>query len=833
MNESCATSEIVAAWISGRLPQHDVHALEAHADRCELCLHVLAAVGKICADPHSRKLQHSHGAPVLADWALLVAAPTATPPAAVSRYTLRGVLGRGGFGIVYDAVDRELDRPVAIKALAAGHGDDALRAEAQALATLSHPNVVAVYDVVETHGRVYLVMEHVTGRTLREWQGQRPRHEVIAGYLAAAAGLIAIHDAGLVHADIKPDNVLVADDGRVLVTDFGLSRGGVADRARVGAALGVAGTPRYMAPEQARGEAIGATADQYSFCLALYEAIHGALPGQTSPRTSPRTLRAVLQRGLSQDPARRYPNMTSLVAALRTATKPRPQVWPVAIALALVTGIATWADATPPIVDSIADAPAIESVASQTSEVSPAIDRAVAQRNAGDLDGSLATLAPIIRGELGGSLLLQTRARHEFGRTLGARHDLASRQMFIDAHEAALAQRADLLAAMISIDLADSEAETPATLMTARMWLGTAKAELRRVDIDPSRHGNLVAAAAQIAAIEGDEAQAALGFERASSLLADMDPVARARAHTRWASMLGRLGEHQRALTKVDEAHAMCELAGLATSVERIELRRVAATILEHLGRFDEAIAEIELALTMAASISGYSRAALAHLHGDLGVFHLENNHRDQADQHLKLALELAPDSWVAHNNLSIHYAKLGCNTDSVTTGCDPEAADRGYAHQLRSVELARETFGESHPTFATMRANLARDLLDRGEVDRALDLYVLSCDQLAVHFGDDARQLMNPLFGLVEANVRLGRREQAADAARRLRVVAHGPAFTGRDDTIAVLDYVIGRALSWSAPADRQAAALAAAGRRFFGDAAPDDFQVIDAWFS
>jgi tetratricopeptide (TPR) repeat protein/predicted Ser/Thr protein kinase len=830
VEERCADSEVVAAWISGRLEPAAAHALEAHADRCEACLQVLAAVGKICADPHSQALRHSHGAPALADWAMLVASPSLAAPLAGDRYALCGILGKGGFGVVYDARDRELDRPVAIKALAAGHDGAALRREARALAALSHPNVVQVYDVIESQGRVFLVMEQVRGETLRAWQRRNPAGpRILVHYLAAAAGLVAIHRAGLVHADIKPENILLAEDGRVLVADFGLSR-----RGPEAATEGIAGTPRYMAPEQARGQRLDASADQYSFCVALHEALHGALPGKTPLWTSPRRVREVLRRGMHDDPNARWPDMAALVQALRDAWEPRVQWWPAVVVFGVAIAVAAWASSPSSAAeraDLAADAESIDRPAPAT-EASPAIERAVAQRNAGDLVDALATLGAVVRGEVPSSPLLQTRARHELGRTLDQMANAESRQLFVDAHEGALTQHADLLAAMVAIDLAESEAETPATLEAARMWLRTAEAELRRIDIDPRRHGEFVAAAAQIDAIAGDEAGAAAGFERASNLLLEMDPVARVRTHTRWASMLGRLGEHDRALVKLDEAEAMCRLAELDHGTARIEIHRTKATVLQHLGRFDAAVAEIDGALALAAAIDGYPNAGLAALHGDMGSFHLQRGDADGSARHLTRALELAPDSWVAHNNLSLHYAKIACRDDVPTPGCDPEAGELGYAHQLRSVELAREAFGEDHPTFATMRANLARDLVARGELERARDLFERSCEQLAAHFGPEARQLLNPLYGLVETNVRLGRRDAAVAAARRLHAVAHGPALATRKNATAVLDYVVGRTLAWRSPRDREALRLRDGGRAFFGDAVPDDFRVIDAWF-
>ena len=220
----------------------------------------------------------------------------------IGRYLVLNVLGRGGMGVVFEAYDPVLDRRIAVKRLRdrAASGDASaapsdgrvrLRREAQALARLAHPNVIAVHDVSEHAGAMYIAMELVRGGTLRRWQAGRPWREVIGAYLAAGRGLAAAHAAGLVHRDFKPDNVLVGDDGRVRVTDFGLARLArePVERAAPASATGaldasltadgaVLGTPLYMAPEQIDGGEVDARSDQYAWCLAVWEAIYGEQP---------------------------------------------------------------------------------------------------------------------------------------------------------------------------------------------------------------------------------------------------------------------------------------------------------------------------------------------------------------------------------------------------------------------------------------------------------------------------------------------------------------------------------------------------------------------------
>ncbi len=294
--------------------------------------------------------------------------------AAVGPFVVDRVLGHGGSGVVLLARDPALDRSVALKILrpsgwVAG-ADDLGRArllrEAQAMARLRHPNVVTVYQVGETAGQVFIAMEYVAGGTLREWLAQPcVWREVVRRFRLAGRGLAAAHAAGMVHRDFKPDNVLVTEAGGVLVTDFGLVGGEPRGAGGAGADAGltvtdaVMGTPRYMSPEQHRGAAVDARADQFSFCASLYEALFGALPfaGETreelaahasagtvrpiAGRTAvPRWLRRAVLRGLRPAPGDRHRSMDDLLAALDPRRHTRRVATLVASA-ALVFGGAT------------------------------------------------------------------------------------------------------------------------------------------------------------------------------------------------------------------------------------------------------------------------------------------------------------------------------------------------------------------------------------------------------------------------------------------------------------------------------------------------------------
>ena len=257
----------------------------------------------------------------------------------LARYVVLDPIGRGGMGVVYSAYDPELDRKVALKLLrpdfrtspSGTGGRHHLLAEAQAMARLSHPNIITVFDVGTFEEEVFFAMEFVRGQTLRSVQASsqlRPQR-MLDLYLAAGTGLAAAHEAGIIHRDFKPENVLVGDDGRVCVTDFGLARPAHDVDTKM------AGTPAYMAPEQWRGAPADVRTDQYSYCVALYEGLYGSRPVRSQPGPAedadgrgraavrvPPGVGRVVSRGLQTEPEARWPSMEALVGALRKARRP-------------------------------------------------------------------------------------------------------------------------------------------------------------------------------------------------------------------------------------------------------------------------------------------------------------------------------------------------------------------------------------------------------------------------------------------------------------------------------------------------------------------------------
>jgi tetratricopeptide (TPR) repeat protein len=331
---TCPEPETFSAFVGGSLAEPARDALEAHVDTCTSCRVTLSELGRGVA-------------------------PLPAVDEHVGRYAIAGELGAGAMGIVYRARDLELDREVAIKLVQPQAGapeqelvHQRMLREGRALARIDHPNVVRVFDVGRWQGALFVAMEHAPGRSLRVWlQTERTQAAIVDVFVQCARGLAAAHAAGVIHRDFKPENVVVDDRGHARVMDFGLAQTDAdvdevattparfaVDPAelRLTRTRGVLGTPAYMAPEQHRGEAIDARADQFAWAVAL--ALGGRRPFTAAshdellaamrtppalPANLPRRVRRVLERALAFSPSDRFPTMTAAIAALT----PR-RIWP-------------------------------------------------------------------------------------------------------------------------------------------------------------------------------------------------------------------------------------------------------------------------------------------------------------------------------------------------------------------------------------------------------------------------------------------------------------------------------------------------------------------------
>ncbi len=364
-DDACPEISALDAFACGRVGPTELAAMERHLASCTACASAIADAVRDAAPDDDR------GA-----------------PERIGRYVLLERLGRGATAEVHAAYDPRLRRRVALKVLATGApldgiGRERTLREAQALARVEHPNVLTVYDVSPVdHDPMYIAMELIEGESLRGWSARadRPWREVLRVLVDAAHGLAALHAAGIIHRDVKPDNILVGEDSRVCIADLGLAMaqdGGMVTQERSGdpdaESLDVTltrtgtvlGTPRYMSPEHFAGTELDARSDQFGFCVAAAEALFGVRvfagssfaelrdavargPSPTPPSTrAPAALWRVLRRGLAADPSARFASMSAVIAALAGVAHRRRRL--VATAAGLV-GIAAFgvAAAGPP-----------------------------------------------------------------------------------------------------------------------------------------------------------------------------------------------------------------------------------------------------------------------------------------------------------------------------------------------------------------------------------------------------------------------------------------------------------------------------------------------------
>lgn len=375
----CLDEHAVLDFVDGRQSAAERTRVHDHIAECSACAALVADLARALGDatgPSSTIRSATANPPDVDEWAAPLARGTE-----VGRYRIVSVLAAGGMGVVYVADDPRLDRRVALKLLRADlvdpHASHRLRREAQALARLSSPHVVTVHAAGSSPLGVWVAMDLVEGRTLAAWLSEtaRPWTEVLANFRAAAIGLRDAHAAGVVHRDFKPSNVLLGDDGRVLVADFGLASSldvpeptvattvfsDAAQPTRVTRTGGVVGTPAYMSPEQLGGGVADARSDQFSFCVALYEGLCGRRPyagttleaqldairhGRVRPtvdgRVVPGWLRRAVIRGLNPNPARRYRTMAQLIDAIDPHKRRRRLSRWAAVAMVLPLGGAAW-----------------------------------------------------------------------------------------------------------------------------------------------------------------------------------------------------------------------------------------------------------------------------------------------------------------------------------------------------------------------------------------------------------------------------------------------------------------------------------------------------------
>ena len=662
----------------------------------------------------------------------------------LARYVVLEEVGRGGMGRVLRAYDPKLQREVALKEVFGPRLDEQARArlvvEARAMAKLSHPNVVSVFDVEDFGGRLVMVMEFVAGRTLLQWLQDEARTvaDIVAHFEAAGRGLAAAHRADVLHRDFKPANVLVANDGGVKVTDFGIAKatfepvttpsdsgvdfvpGGELTRAGT-----VVGTPRYMAPEQHAGAALGPAVDQYAFCVALWEALCGAPPFSgkdmvpdkrrgppTWPREGvPRGVVGAVVRGLDPDPARRWPQMSALLAALKAAMAPR-RGWRfaamglAAAGLAVVGARAMVGPAQGPCTGAeehlrgVWDAPTRQAVASSFGSVRGSLVSDAWDRTSRALDAyasgwadmhTRACEATAVRGEQSAEVLdLRMACLHDAKVSLQAAVEQltqADRSVVENAHH--IIDALPAVATCGDIEALQSDIEPPRP------------DERERVD-----EVMALLARSRAARNAGRLGPASEAWSQAQRIAAELDygPV-QTRVAMSESYLLGRQGKHE-------ASHAALErVQRLAAQHEQWEVLSHAtahrmALLASELRRPGDALELRELALGLARG----DPADLATVYGALGDAWLDKGVPERAEADTRRALELTiqgrgPDDVDvagARNNLANTLFSLGRYEEA-----------EGY--QREAYEQMREQLGSMHPDTAMTGSNLAHMLSTLG----------------------------------------------------------------------------------------------------------------------
>ncbi|MBX7083520.1 MAG: serine/threonine-protein kinase [Nannocystaceae bacterium] len=664
-------------------------------------------------------------------------------PVRIGRFVVLRRLGRGGMGEVYAAYDDELDRRVAIKLLH-DRGEperlrERLRREAQAIARLAHPNVVPVFEVGEAHGRVFLVMELIEGTTLRAWLAEAPRSvgEILDAFVQAGRGLIAAHAAGVVHRDLKPDNILMGRDGRVRLVDFGLSRADAGDAAAAGAAeTGLAGTPRYMAPEQFEGGPIDARADQFALCVSLFEALYGTPPfAGTTPaelathvlagdivappnrRGVSRALERVLRRGLARAPSARFDDVAALLHALAAArAAPRRVAAAAVVAGACVGAGALWLVDTRAARACVTAAEQVQAgwyeLGAQASRALAAVPQSYAEHTAQRVRLSLEQYASAWAEAAVATCEAQ---RRDDPLAAARRSCLDERSAALEAVLAVLAEPdAQVLAsateAMLALptiagcnDVATLGLASPASgASEAREQVAALLPELARVD------------AMHLAGRWRPAQQAALALLPTVAALGH--PPTHAALLRRLGSVEDDLGELLPAESHLREAYFVAGAAGLSRLAAQAAAN-LAVTLGVHAQRPADGAAWVEHAKMMAARVDD-EELRLLIMHTDGGV----RTELGELDAGVAALREALARSQVL---LGAEHPRIG--RDHVALGAVlmmQGAYDEAEAETQRGRESLTATLGPGHPEVAAAIHNLANLATRRGHFEQAAALH-------------------------------------------------------------------------------------------------------------
>jgi tetratricopeptide (TPR) repeat protein/predicted Ser/Thr protein kinase len=781
----CLDDRAVQAWVRGDVPDDGREAVRAHLDDCESCRDLIATT------IDTRWIGRS-----------------------VGRYRIVELIGGGAMGEVYRAEDPDLGRDVAIKVVQHGGSQRRLLGEAQAMAKLAHPNVIRVYDVGTYGDDVFLAMELVQGRTLRAWFTEaKPAWRAVVGVMRqAGAGLLAAHEAGLVHGDFKPDNVLIASDGRVMVMDFGLARMMFAQphlRGATPAALdvtcGSAGTPAYMAPEQFEDGAVATPAcDQFSFCVSMFEALHGERPfagrdlislrdavraGKLTIPTAraPGRIARVLRRGLAPAAGDRFPSLAELLAELDAALS-RKRVW----AGLGVAGIGAAVGATLLATGVVGDRAQCRDGASQLDDV---WDRAARDKLHAAFAASKLPYAQATSTSVSAAL---DRYRESwiatYTETCEATHVRGEQSSaLLDTRMTCLRRRKDELRALVG-ELARG---TPEAVRDSVAAVGTLR---------PVSDCANVASLQELEALPADAAQ--------RDRIAKLDgEIARCRAQL-------ATGQIRPALACATAARATANELGYRPSIAQVELiAGMASARLRAWPDADAALTRAELAAEESRDARTRARALIwsSAVAAERVAFTQAHERLDRASAVVKAigdAKDLAGDLAFRHGELLLRQGKLAPASEKLQSALalreevygktdarigEPLAAlaviditrkqfDAAKASLDRAMAIQRATVGESHPVYAKTLHALAQLQARMGKLDEALATQKQSYELLVTAYGEDHRDVALSIGAIAQAYLYAGKYELAVAPAKRSAEIMERASGPDHPDTAVAL---------------------------------------------
>jgi tetratricopeptide (TPR) repeat protein/predicted Ser/Thr protein kinase len=699
-------------------------------------------------------------------------------PKRIGRFTVLHELGRGGMGIVYMAYDVELDRGVAIKVLrrASDKATERLRREAQAMAKLSHPNVAQIYEVGTHEGQVYLAMEFVKGKNLREWvaEGDASREDILEAFRQAGRGLAAAHEAGLVHRDFKPANVIVGFDGRVRVLDFGLAsmHEGSSGRGRpsvdfdldevsmdgtgsIGSNLtqtgSSMGTPAYMSPEQFRSRGATAKSDQFSFCVALYEALYGERPfagrgtalgfNVTKGKVRvvpagarvPSWLRQILLEGLSVEPENRFEDMEALLSRLSVdPIKKRKSMIMWSAALLAIVGAFAGAELW-----RTSDGGACTGASDQISGVWDGARKAQVQSA---IVGTRMSFAPgtwrRVEKRLDGYVGDWTAAYEEACEATHVRHEQGSEVMDMRMRclDGRLQDVKGVVDALVEVDAKNVSGAVSAVTGLRSLEpcsdLEYLESRVKPPD-DPGVAQRVEALRAELATARGLKKAGKVpeSLELAKGLMSRAEAIAYKPLLAELLHFIGKtraqLGESEGVEETLTRAYFEALSAG--DDEAAVDAATGLVFVVGHQGwRFEDGHAWAQHARALLDHFEGRDPGREASLVGNVGTMYVAKGDHEMAIEHFERGIEIRTEAF-GEDDPGLRSYLFNIGVASSNLGRHSEA-ERLYR---RALEIEQRTFGEEHPSVASTYKAIGSACADQKKyaeaeehLDRALKLW-------------------------------------------------------------------------------------------------------------